>query len=51
LGKHRSHLSAPGVQPMEGLQKGQVDSLLLRRPHRSAHEGAALTIDSSLVLY
>jgi hypothetical protein len=51
LGRHRSHLSALGVQPMEGLQKGQVDSLLLRRPHRSAREGAALTIDSSLVLY
>jgi hypothetical protein len=28
-----------------------VDSLLLRRPHRSAREGAALVIDSSLVLY
>jgi hypothetical protein len=31
--------------------EGQVDSLLLRRPHRSAREGAALIIDSSLVLY
>jgi hypothetical protein len=30
--------------------EGQVDYLLLRRPHRSAREGAALTIDSSLVL-
>jgi hypothetical protein len=47
LGRHRSHLGALGVQPM----KGQVDSLLLHRPHRSAREGAALTIGSLLVLY
>jgi hypothetical protein len=51
LGIHRSHLGALGVQPMKGAAEGQVDSLLLRRPHRSAREGAALTIDSSLVLY
>jgi hypothetical protein len=38
LGRHRSHLGALGVQPMKRAAEGQVDSLLLRRPHRSARE-------------
>jgi hypothetical protein len=49
LGRHRNHLGALGVQKRAA--EGQVGSLLLRRPHRSAREGAALIIGSSLVLY